>query len=477
MKKFSDSIGLLTLGFVLGCGAGVAVVGRGRVERARENNPWPQPAPSTLASGDSATFSPARKDVASEADGWMGSRELTTLREVNPALFGEIQAELGDVLMGRMIEKLAGVDPAAAASFVEKLSHGLRAEATLQLAQRWSRKDPGAALAWYEDQRAVLPDDLYREGLGAVLAEYARHDPSYVFRLTATHPDTSLRDELLDHVAEGWARRDARGAIEWLASLTGHDVSPAQLTRSYTAVMEVYLKENPQEAARAIAGLESQTLQAALIPQVAGELAERDWTAAVDWLGTLSTEPARRAAVEAMVVLCLPSDPRRAFDLLQSSPDLFSDAGGFGREAYFALASAAPSIVKDRFEQIPAAAKPAAVASLSEVWLSQGNTVQEVTSWVDVLPPGPQFDEGAFALAHHLAGESPAAAIEWVNRVDAVERRYELFQRVVDLAGGEDLAGVATTLVTAELSKADRQRLQARLDARLRDEFSTLVLP
>lgn len=177
------------------------------------------------------------------------------------------------------------------------------------LATAWASRDAVAALAW----TARLPDKRERdEAYDHVLSSLAEAEPARAVRLAAaqTEAEEAERTARVERLIQSWARLDFPDSREWVLSQPAGE----QRNRWTARIAAVQAINSPQDAARfALEQIPDGPIQEEAVISVVYSWAERDPSAAQEWVRSFASGPLRaRALNEVQGLAATPSTQQPA---------------------------------------------------------------------------------------------------------------------------------------------------------------------
>jgi hypothetical protein len=245
--------------------------------------------------------------------------------------------------------------------------------------RRAARRDPDRTLQWLGHNVA---DDAERERLlTAAYAGIASVDPTFAMNLAQTLSGTEARRLASHQVLEAWAATDVVAAYDWVAS----QGDPEGAGDLYTTVMQVYVRQYPQQAGDLIAGLPEGQAKARLVDRYAYDLAESDVPAALDWLSQFGEEDSTRDALTSVVDRWAQRDPWAAMDYAALNVD-----GELSFElverVVAEMGSTRPRELAASLHRVPEEYRPLAAQRLANAWAFR--EPGQARRWAETLPPG-----------------------------------------------------------------------------------------
>jgi hypothetical protein len=267
----------------------VAMDGGGppRVGTRAEASPYAASAAIAAPSGSAQTLSSLRLPAASP------SHKQDFEHELSRAL-SEANAGARDLILQKLLPEWVAQNPEAAARFAEMQTDSeLRELAIRQVALLWGALDAERAVNWARS----LPDATERD---ATLIDIANGlssvDPARGVELREAFTAPTQPDSALSNLVQQWASFDFDAALAW----TNARAPGAQ--RDELMQRLVYVRAaagDPAAAARLVteSSLAGEARTAA-IASVAQEWAQRDNTAALEWLRSLDRDSTEGAIAE-----------------------------------------------------------------------------------------------------------------------------------------------------------------------------------
>ncbi len=154
-----------------------------------------------------------------------------------PAALAWAQEHISGIALARSVgeiaAKQAAADPAQALEWIDSLPPGgVKAGASLKLAQAWVKTDAPAAMSWLLAQPDLKRDE---STFGRVTAEWSFNDPegfkTFVAGRVAVDPADQFFLSALDHMAQ----QDNAGAVDWALSLPPGEARDQAIRRSFLA--------------------------------------------------------------------------------------------------------------------------------------------------------------------------------------------------------------------------------------------------
>jgi hypothetical protein len=205
--------------------------------------------------------------------------ELAAYIKENPNKdFAEVETRFMDAL----VERWSGVDPPAAAKFLDGIKdpNSTLVETAAKVAFAWGNVDPAGALAWVRDHPQEA-DYLFVQ----VVKGWARADSAAAGAYIAQHSDDLGAKPAAAVLTEQLLRSDPNRAVAWISTLP-HSEAKASAEERLTVV---WGSKDPATVAHWIQALPRQD-QTSVVPFLASVWAGQDWPATRRWIATLGDD-------------------------------------------------------------------------------------------------------------------------------------------------------------------------------------------
>ncbi len=214
-----------------------------------------------------------------------------------------------------VLSTLAADDPQRAIAWLDDpentlgKSDWMRDALTGTIAKEWVRQDPEAALSWAEENSGIG-----RKGaLIGVFGTLASTDPGRAAQLASRLKVDDARNDVIGQIAQAWAERSPREAIEWSSSLEGDD-----RTRGIGEVLGTWAQKAPQDAAAFVDTVDEDRQD--YISSVGTSWGQQDPHAAADWLAGQPEGDGRTFAMGVVMWNWTVTDPEAASSWLRELP-------------------------------------------------------------------------------------------------------------------------------------------------------------
>ena len=399
------------------------------------------------------------------------------LRESNPVLYWKIEGEHRFLLEKKLFEAAALSDPAYAASLLSGIEDEAKErEFAKILIDVWRNIDPIAAYNWYCSVSAGFPEAdsiVFKEN---IFSSLSRMEPAYAWGLLDQIDDPEYKEVLLMDLASGWTAKNPEESFNWLESMARDpDVPPSMLKLCYGIAMNTYVEMNPEGASLVVARLLPGELQSQLTATVAQKLAEKDMDHAIDWILQLESSDARASGFLAVISNYAEGNPGMVLDSVLANPDLSTRGIEVLSEAFSVVCANNPELAAGRLEEVPGEARAEVVQSMMASWIQ--NNEAEAIEWLNSQEPGPSLDAGAGVVAERYFEDQPTYALAWACVVSDGEKRAGLLNTLVESANMNSLKQIYLAMQQAPLDYEEQSALLEKIDNRLRDEYTILVMP
>ncbi len=366
-----------------------------------------------------------------------------------------------------VIERWAASDPDALLGALEAAPNASQRQRLLSVALREIvRRDPQKAIAY-----ATASDNRRRRLLFDVLSVLARQDFAGALATAEAHVSGSYRPGALQMIVSSFAEQDPGAALSWaldydngthLASAVrgaARTDSPAavaflaSLERSalapheWDAVVNEIARNDPDRALTLIDRVR-EGQRGGVLHQIAGQLAERDVQAALEWSATVEPQY-RDTALSAVVREWARRDLAAAADYAAGSGDrqlIGAVAPEYARQDHRAAfdwmlstdggQDHVHTVIGPWAQEDPAEAAAIVVQHLGEPWAGHalGNVARvwvdrspdEAIAWLDTLPEDASTTQAIQQAVVGMASRSPEAAVRWARQLTGDSRDHAL---------------------------------------------------
>ena len=322
------------------------------------------------------------------------------------------------------------IDFAKAVQLIEGLPAGdERRDLIEDLARRWTRADPHAAIAWIEELTGVER----RHAMESALESWADVDPLAALEYVAAMPNSEFTLDWVYHSARMYSDRDRGAALAW--ALEHADANVRE--RALSGALEHWAEADPAAAAEFVLTIGGRTERLSALEQVARRWAERDRDAALAWAAGLTGEDRARATREILHRL-VEENPRRAAEVYEGiAQDLpggeheRGPAWHIGRELASHWAHYAPGEAAAWALTLPERGdlRRDAVREVTERWVRSDSIA--ASAWVDGLEGGQVRDSAAAIISEYSMHRGDfQSALDWANSIGDAERQQEWIERI-----------------------------------------------
>jgi hypothetical protein len=225
------------------------------------------------------------------------------------------EGRLQDSAISLVAQGLIETDLDRARDLLNELPEGsIRENSLNQIANRWARIDPKAAIDWY---CANVPEGR-RGAMGQMMSEWSRADPEGALKWAAALPEGGSKGEILAQVFAQVGRDDPASAARQIEKLTAESLRTA-----VPNFVSQWSNREPESAATWANTLRDEQAKAAAFAAVASQWGGRDPVAVARWIDKLPAGAARDAAVSSFSNTASKTDPEGAvaWALTIQSPD------------------------------------------------------------------------------------------------------------------------------------------------------------
>lgn len=241
-----------------------------------------------------------------------------------------------------LVARYAELNPLTALTYVETLGGAERAEQQSNALASWASRDAAKAAAYFEDNilSGGLVGDQDAQNAAVIAAEWARRDPKGAWdwvesltpdargeamkrvatQLAATNPAQALqavsslpeayeRAEAMQPLASQWARSDPAKTASWVQSLR----DPAEQASAATGLVSSWMQSNPYAVSEWVSKLPNgATRDAAIKTMIRAQAVRNDPETATFWAATVQDETLRKELVSETVRRWQVHDPEAA---------------------------------------------------------------------------------------------------------------------------------------------------------------------
>lgn len=390
-----------------------------------------------------------------------------------------------------LVLSLAEKDPRAAWEYASRFppsseSDWYFSDPQQQVIERWSEKDPSAALA----AALTIRNENRRDyAVSTAMRAWARSDFRAALAHATSATDPILRGDLLYTLAGS----SAAVGQELMSALVEHGPSGEIFSDALSTLLESWARKNPQEAAAAAKQLPPGPALANAAPRIVEKWmgSSPDKREVLAWVNALPEGYARDRAMRRMFEVWSTQDSDEALrainaagasasrDAMRGLIDGWSahDAGAAAQWA----AGIRDETVRDSLLQTAVVAwsrtAPARAASfvqgmsevdriqntghLVEAWASRD--ANGAAAWLKTQPVGAARDAGIGTFARQIAKEDPASALAWTRTISDSAKQESETESVLRDWLYYDPAGAKEWARSNSLPDKVRQKLSGRL--------------
>ncbi len=342
-------------------------------------------------------------------------------------------------------------DPATAADQVNALAPGdFRRQCITALCQRWTNTN---ALAWAQ---ALTSETERTNAVNLVVAGWAQQDPQAAQQFAGQHPELST--SVWGDIAGTWSQHDLTATTNWIASLPDGEKKDAALL----AVAGASARNTPELAAQFCAQLTTRQPQPELVQDIAGSLAQHNFTNAVTWAGSLKDDRTRQAALAGLANAWAQNDPKGMATYALGLPA--------GDEQTRYLTAACSQLAAHDWPGTVALLQPLADASLRQAILKQAahggglSGLDPLSKDIAAMPAGDDQQAAIQGLLSSWSPADPASALNWLCAFPETNPQTNQVQSVIQTWAQHEPAAVAQWLAKLPAGAASDEMIGAFLD-------------
>ncbi len=342
----------------------------------------------------------------------------------------------------------------------------------------WIKSDPLEAYNSLLAQKADLIGGEFEHFVPLALESLAARDPERGIELLSTLSSSRMKSQFAIDLARGLAdksesTKDFEKAFEFLKSLSDHDVSSHVVNLSYVEIMERFMTKDPWAAADAISQVKTGDVQAMLLRKVTNELADSNYEKSLAWVSGLDEQTARDEGLKVISEKLTETPPDVLLEKVLDPNSNFS--GEAVSHALWTLAERDPKLLAKNFDSIQGERRPEAAGRLISEWIRDDE--EGVVNWLAEVEDQSIFDAGAEEMARHFYYRDPSVALEWAGQIGDDKTRRDFFDNLTTTASHENLPRLLELADTAKLPQESKDYLTQRLNKKLEDLESPLILP
>ena len=239
------------------------------------------------------------------------SQIVDALSEANSMKTSLERQQLRNMLLSRWVES----DPQAALAYAQGIKNATEKSGAIgNVASLWGFKDFAAAKAWVE---SLPPGTLRNDSMEHILYGLARKDPATAMGIASSLPG-ALGISSQRYALNEWASKDADAAIRYVSELPNG-------ANKDSALQQMIYKIAQDDPAKAIDLLDlipsgNMQMQNAAIDTIATYWAMNDQKAALDWANQQTDPELKSRILEKAILAMQTTDPKGAFEVAQSLP-------------------------------------------------------------------------------------------------------------------------------------------------------------
>jgi hypothetical protein len=347
--------------------------------------------------------------------------------------------------------------PQLAAQYLDKLNDAsARNQAIGAIASAMSQNNPAAALNFL-DQSAT--GTTYDNGVKALFNQLATNDPTTGATLLGNLTDPADRNLAIAQLAQNWSGTDPKDAMAWAESLPPSD--GAARSSALNTVMANWANYDAKAAIAYVQDSSDPTLLLDTAPTLAQALAKTDPQGALAWASSLPSGAVQDQAVSNVLASTAQTDFPTAWTDATALPAGASRDGAMS-SVLGVLAQTNPAqaaALLDQFGTDPAALS--ATTTVATDWAKQD--WQGLTTWVDSLPAGAEYDTAVVPLIASQIAKHPSAALNMANSIGNEASRISQVKSVLRQWGKSNPVAAASAAQTVNLPANQLAALLANL--------------
>jgi hypothetical protein len=436
-----------------------------------------------------------------QKDPW-GALELATAKK---------DTEGNDNTVAELFSIWVKKDPEGAKSATARLTGRAADQASHALMRGLAESDPQAAWKY----ALTLPSSA-KHFRATVINAWSESDPQAALKAALEIPDSDMRPLVVSGAVREWARRDFTEALQYTIGVQDSSMRSDLLREMsmnlsgnrqelFDAVLEYmppgdrfqqtvkhifssWSRENPSEAAAALALLPSSRLMAEAARSVVFQWVQKgNQEEILSWVRRLPEGDARRNSLNSVFSQWSAQDPQKALAALNglSAPDranaISSLASGWSRvspeaviqwsatladpnerndairQAILQWAGSAPEAAAQYAERLAENERGQAMKAVVEEWAVKD--AEAAANWLSRQPAGPEKDLAITSILDQIAIENPESALSWAGMISNQKSRVHQMESLARDWIKQDAAAARHWISTSHLPLEIRQRL------------------
>ncbi|HAV13975.1 MAG TPA: hypothetical protein DCX06_10880 [Opitutae bacterium] len=336
------------------------------------------------------------------------------------------------------------------------------------------RRDPDTAYALLLKYKHVLSTEDYESKLADILSAWARDDPALANRHIGELTSPMRIESVYRSIASGLATQDIKDAFAWLQSPTAEQFSDSLLLDCYSIIMYQYSELNPVGAAEVLAQLDSVTIQMELIYPILDNYAKQDFDAALNWVLDLDTFGIKSVGISELLLNQHRLDEVQTLNTIIEKQENLD--GQTLASAFSILSSTDPPGMADNLYLIAEDKQSEVAQAFISEWLKSDQIA--AMAWVmDHDNNGSVIDGATEAIVNAASYSETDVAFTWAEKLSDREKRVSLISKVISSANADGVYYLNDTLRKYDFSEKDRSALFEKLNARIEENTSPLIIP
>ena len=317
------------------------------------------------------------------------------------------------------INAWAGTDfPAALNYAVSVADPGMRGNILQNLSQNPNADRKQLLQAVMEH---MPPGDAYQSAISGVFSSWARENPTAAAAAAMQLPAGRTFSNVAGQIASQWmvSATNKQEVFYWVKNLPAGEARANSLRQ----VFSTWSNDDPQSAARALAGLTAEDRKSG-VQAIASGWGRTSPDAALKWSSSLTDPAERNDAIRSVVSQWANEAPEAAAKYVVAMPE--SERG-------------------------------ASMEMVVNSWASKDS--ESAAVWLDKQPAGTSKDGALRALSRKIAQEDPEAALTWVAGISDEKQRLQQTESIAREWIRQDPTTARSWIATSKLPEETRNKL------------------
>ena len=383
-----------------------------------------------------------------------------------------------------ILSSLAQTDPQGALNYAQTLpaSNEKNSDPRYQVIQAWAESDPQAAL---KAAQSIAESGIRGMAVSAAVRALARNDFSGAVKFSVAMEDAVTRGNLLLSLSQN----PSGNRKEILDAVLDYMPSGNNYQQAVTGIFSSWARENPAEAAAAVADLPPGGVYSNAVMQIAAQWATNasNKKEVFDWARQLPEGEARQSAITTVVREWGGGNPQDALNAMgMLAPEdrksaIQSFADGWSRRDPEAVlrwsstltqtderamivrnsvskwANSSPEAAARYVASLPDSDRALPMQAVVNQWASKDT--QAAANWLSAQPQGPAKDSSINALCSFISIEDPQSALAWAATITDTNSRNAQIESLARNWIRQDPSSARQWISTSTLSEESRKRL------------------